>query len=278
MANLAYIQVTRKCNQTCRFCSNPPTSKHQSVSFFKQLMDYYKQKKYVGVILTGGEPTLYPYLHELIEYANKKKLQLRVMTNGQIISDLNYLKSLHAAGLRHVGLSLYSNNSKIQAFLTKNPTSLYHIKKALGNLEKCNIKTDIITVINKYNADHLSGIVQWIVSNYPFVRHFVWNNLDPLMNRASRHKDTIPKLRDIELELFKAMSYLTDQQRTFRVERLPLCYMADFAFCSTETRKIIKGEERTVYFLDHKKLVRQNKWSYGKTRSEEHTSELQSPY
>ena len=25
MANLGYVQVTRSCNQLCRFCSNPPT-------------------------------------------------------------------------------------------------------------------------------------------------------------------------------------------------------------------------------------------------------------
>jgi hypothetical protein len=50
--------------------------------------------------------------------------------------------------------------------------------------------------------------------------------------------------------------------RTFRVEKVPLCYMADFAWASTETRKIVKGEERVVHFLDHKQTVRQTSWEH----------------
>lgn len=265
MANLAYIQVTRRCNQTCRFCSNPPTKKNRSQDFFKKIINFYIHENYDGIVFTGGEPTLYPFLHDLIRYACSKKIAVRMITNGQKISDLKYLESLKAAGLTHVGLSVYSHNPKVQAFLTKNDHSLARIKKSLRNLNRLGIQTDIITVINKYNADHLSRLTRWIVTTAPFIRHFIWNNLDPLMNRAARHKDTIPRLIDFELELHDAMNFLASCGRTFRVERVPLCYMVEFVHCSTETRKIIKQEERMVYFLDEKKLVRQKKWAYGKT-------------
>ena len=46
------------------------------------------------------------------------------------------------------------------------------------------------------------------------------------------------------------------------MEKVPLCYMADFAWASTETRKIVKGEERIVYFLDAKQGVRQTDWDH----------------
>jgi hypothetical protein len=46
------------------------------------------------------------------------------------------------------------------------------------------------------------------------------------------------------------------------VEKVPLCYMADFAWASTETRKIVKGEERIVHFLDAKQTVRQTDWEH----------------
>ncbi|MFH0788472.1 MAG: radical SAM protein [Pseudomonadota bacterium] len=265
MANLAYIQVTRQCNQECRFCSNPPTQKKRSLDFFKNLIDFYSRKKYDGVIFSGGEPTLYPHLPELIHYAHKKNFPARIITNGQKTADPAYLASLKKAGLRHIGLSLYSDDASIQAYLTKNRESLKNIKKSLKNFKYAGITVDIATVINKYNAGHLLRIVQWIVQDYPFVRHFVWNNLDPLMNRATRNKDTIPRLCDFELELFNAMSFLNAHHKTFRVERVPLCFMADFIPCSTETRKIVKNEERMVYFLDEKQLVRQKKWAHGKS-------------
>jgi hypothetical protein len=60
------------------------------------------------------------------------------------------------------------------------------------------------------------------------------------------------------------MRFLEETGRTFRVERVPLCYMAEYPHCSTETRKIVKGESRTVYFLDEKGVVHQTEWRYGK--------------
>ena len=266
MANLAYLQITRECNQECLFCSNPPTHKNKPLHFFKKLIDYYITQKYSGVIFTGGEPTLSGYLTDLIAYAASKKFDCRIITNGQRISDSRYLKSLKDAGLKHVALSIYSDDAKIQSFLTKNPKSLYAIEKAFENISKLGLSANVVTVINKYNADHLSRLVKWITSRYPFVHHFVWNNLDPLMNRASKHPDTIPTLNDFELELKLAMDHLCNSQRTFRVERVPLCYMVEYAHCSTETRKIVKKEERMIYFLDNKKLIRQKGWSYGKAK------------
>ena len=38
--------------------------------------------------------------------------------------------------------------------------------------------------------------------------------------------------------------------------------MTEFAWASTETRKIVKGEERIVHFLDTKQTVRQTNWEH----------------
>jgi len=257
MANLGYIQVIRTCNQECRFCSNPATSKIISLSDAKKYIDRYIKKGYEGVLLTGGEPTLHPNLTEIIHYAYEKGIHCRIITNGQKIADIKYLGLLVNNGLNHLIVSIYSHQNKIQSFLTKNKVSLCNIKKALRNAEKLKITVDIATVINKYNANHLDKIVEWLVQDYPFIQHFIWNNLDPLMNRASKNPDTIPRLNDFELELHKAMSLLEKNGCTFRVERVPLCYMSDFQHCSTETRKMIKQEERSIYFLDEKGYVTQ---------------------
>ena len=56
----------------------------------------------------------------------------------------------------------------------------------------------------------------------------------------------------VSLEL--AMEYLHATGRTFRAERVPLCYMKRFAWASTETRKIVKEEERCISFLTKKGL------------------------
>jgi hypothetical protein len=84
------------------------------------------------------------------------------------------------------------------------------------------------------------------------------------MNRVSENPDTVARLVDFELSLHKALSFLKNSGYSFRVERVPLCYMAEFAEFSTETRKIIKGEDRIVNFLDDKGKIVQEKFYHNK--------------
>ena len=81
MASLAYIQVNRVCNQECRFCSNPALDKTISLKKAKGLIDKYISWGYEGVILSGGEPTVYPHLVKLISYITEKKFPVRIITN-----------------------------------------------------------------------------------------------------------------------------------------------------------------------------------------------------
>lgn len=266
MAEIGYIQVTRDCNQKCVICSNPPNN-YSNLDFeeAKKEIKELKKKKYEGVILTGGEPTLYKKLPDLIKFCLKEKIFPRIITNGQKLANLNYLKILKKAGLRHLHLSIYSYRNNIQVKISQNKNSLKNIKKALDNLEKIKgIAVDINIAISKYNAGHLSKTVLWIISNYHFVNHFVFNNLDPFMNRVSENPQTIPKLNDFELEIHESLKILEKNNKTFRVERVPLCYLTDYEHCSTETRKIVKNEDRIVYFLDKRKKVIQNDWRHQK--------------
>ena len=69
MANLGYVQVTRACNQTCRFCSNPPSGLELDLDEARRRVDGLAAQRYDGVILTGGEPTLVPWLPALVAHA-----------------------------------------------------------------------------------------------------------------------------------------------------------------------------------------------------------------
>lgn len=267
MAELAYLQVARVCNQKCVFCSNPANGRVISWQEARAIVDSFAQQGASGVILTGGEPTLFPKLPRLLAYAVSRKLPPRLITNGQNTADLGYLRSLVHAGLGHMHISIHSCRPQVQAALSSNPDSLRNIRSSLRHAARLGLRVDVNTVINKANAGHLSELVRWVVAQAPHVKHFVWNNLDPLMNQASLNPGIVPRLRDFEVELHKAMSWLDGTGRTFRVERVPLCFMAEFPHRSTETRKIVKDEGRRIYFLDEKGLRVQDRsaWNYGKS-------------
>jgi len=267
MAEIAYLQLTRLCNQACRFCSNPENGKLIPLRRGKEWIDKFSRRGYAGLILTGGEPTLHPDLPKLIRHACLRRIPPRIITNGQKTSEPGFLETLAEAGLDHMHVSVYSCRPEVQAYLTTKKDSLECIERTLDEAGRLGIRVDINTVINKYNADHLSDLVRWLIGRWSFIRHFVWNNLDPMMNRATQNPDTVPRLKDFEVELYRALREVDVSGRTFRVERVPLCYMADYAHCSTETRKIVKSEGRAIYFLDEKGIRVQNTrafFSYGK--------------
>jgi MoaA/NifB/PqqE/SkfB family radical SAM enzyme len=267
VAGFAYVQLTRTCTQECLFCSNPPSGVELTEPELAASLDQFERGGYGGVILTGGEPTLSPLLFPALRLAGERGLEARVITNGQRLADRGFYEACVLAGLRHIHLSLYSSFESVHDYLTRRPGSWRRAVRCLEHSAALDVRCDVNTVINTYNADHLDLTVRWVDARFPAVRHYVWNNLDPSGVRARSRPDTTARLAELEVPLALAMTFLARRRRTFRVERVPLCRMRRFAHASTETRKIVKGEERLVRFLDGRGLSRQQDFGYDKARA-----------
>ncbi|MCS6900758.1 MAG: radical SAM protein, partial [Myxococcales bacterium] len=263
MANIGYIQVVRHCNHFCGFCSNPTTPYTHTFDTMKVLVDDLVARGYFGVILTGGEPTLHPELPRITAYANERGLHVRMITNGSRLADRSFAREMASAGLKLVHVSVYSVRPEVEARLRGATGTLERAYEAVSNAHAEGVEVNINCVINRLNADHLDENVAYWMEHHPYIRHFIWNNLDPSMGRAEVNQaEFTPRLADFEASLFRALRLLYRSGRTFRVEKVPLCYMTEFAWASTETRKIVKGEERIVHFLDRKQTVRQTDWEH----------------
>lgn len=267
MANIGYLQVVRGCNQYCRFCSNPATGYMLDLDTALRAVDDFAARGYFGIILTGGEPSLSELIPDITRHAVARGLHVRMITNGSRLAKPGLAEAYYDAGLRHFHVSIHSCDEQLEDFLTGVKGSFALAMDALENLGRVGATVNINTVINRFNADHLDKNVRYFVGRFPFLRHFVWNNLDPSMGRAETNRDTAHRLADFELSLARALRFLHAGGRTFRVERVPLCYMTEFAECSTETRKIVKGEERIVHFLDEKGTVRQTDFRHEKSEA-----------
>ena len=100
-----YLQLTLECNQKCIFCSQPNFELSCTFKKIKTEIDSYKKQGFTKVLFTGGEPTLSPHLVSSINYAVKKKLYTKLVTNGVKLSDQNYCKNLQVAGIDEVFIS-----------------------------------------------------------------------------------------------------------------------------------------------------------------------------
>jgi MoaA/NifB/PqqE/SkfB family radical SAM enzyme len=229
----------------------------------KVLVDDFVKRNYFGVILTGGEPTLHPELPKIAAYASEQGLHVRMITNGTRLADPEFARAVAEAGVKIAHISVYSIRPEVEEVLRGTPGTLEKAYAAVRNAHEYGIEININCVINKLNADHLHENIDYWIEHHPYIRHFVWNNLDPSMGRAEVNQAKFtPRLAEFEVSLQKALRRLYATGRTFRVEKVPLCYMTEFAWASTETRKIVKGEERIVHFLDKKQTVRQTDWEH----------------
>jgi len=262
MANIGYIQVNRYCNNKCHFCSNPSNWSDISYKRWIDLIDDFINRNYIWVIFTWGEPTLSWDLYKWIKYATLNWIESKVISNWMICSNIDYVMQLKESWLNSINFSFYSYSEKIHDFLTDTPWSYRKLLKAIQNSLKLWIRVNLNCVINKYNQNHLDKTVEFIISNFPQIKHFVWNNLDPkMMRQTDIALSCLPDFEKAWKSLVNALSILDLNNKTYRAERLPLCFMKWFEHSSTETRKIVKQEERIVYFLDNREMVKQE-WIY----------------
>lgn len=265
MANIGYIQVNRHCNNACHFCSNP--SNWNNISFERgiELIDDFINRGYRWIIFTWWEPTLSPDLPKWITYTVEKWIENRMISNGMMCSSPDFMKRLWDSGLELVHFSVFSCHAKIHDFLTDTPWSWRKLMMSITNALNNGIRVQINTVMNHYNQNHLDHTVKFLVKHFPQIRHFVWNNLDPeMMRKTDTAWSTIPDYDAFSWPLRRAMGYLESTGRSFRAEKVPLCYIRWFEYASTETRKIVKDEERIVHFLDEREMIHETEWGHEK--------------
>ena len=178
-----------------------------------------------------------------------------------------YVEKLAKSGLKLIHFSVYSYNPKIHDFLTDTPGSWKKLMLSIKHALDLGIRVQINTVINHYNQSHLDITAKFLVSQFPGIRHFVWNNLDPeMMRKTDTAWSTLPDFEGFRESLGRALKFLQDTGRTFRVEKMPLCYIPGFEYASTETRKIVKNEERIVYFLDFREKIHETDFFHEKLK------------
>lgn len=199
------IQMTPSlfCNQKCIFCwraieiKNPIIEKwdepryifDESIKSQKKLLTgfggsiytnknkYEESKKPSNVAISlSGEPTLYPYLDDLISLYNKKHIKTFIVTNG---TNPEMIEKIKPSQL-YISLDA-PNKSLYNKICRPNNSSLWNniisSLKIINNKKNENIKTAIrITVINEYNIQHaseFSNLINISLPNYIEIKSYM---------------------------------------------------------------------------------------------------------
>ncbi len=109
------LALTYGCNNCCEHCYNEPGRglKTLGLDEWKRVLDKLNEIAIPHVIFTGGEPTLVPFLPELIAYADELGIVTGMNSNGRKLKDPEFARRLKQGSLDHIQITLESINPVI---------------------------------------------------------------------------------------------------------------------------------------------------------------------
>ncbi len=173
------INTTYKCNNHCIFCSIADREiRHGDFERQKQAIDQARERGVRMLDIDGGEPTLYPRLFDLLDYARQAGMEtLTITSNGRLLSDPALVEKLAAYPLNLL-ISLHGANPQIHESLTTQPGSFRQTVRGLMNARKHFPAVGVNTTVTRDNLHELPamaalliklGIKTWNIQYYtPF--------------------------------------------------------------------------------------------------------------
>ncbi len=158
------IALTYRCQNSCSHCYNEP---HRNIEPLekKKWFDVLKRIESIGIphiVFTGGEPTLFPDLPELIQYAENLGLVTGLNTNGRKLKDDNYAKTLAQSGLDHIQITLESCYEDVHDTIVKEKGAFKETVAGIQNALKEKIFTMTNTTITRENKESVVEMVKFV--------------------------------------------------------------------------------------------------------------------
>jgi radical SAM protein with 4Fe4S-binding SPASM domain len=157
-----YFNLTKNCNLNCIYCyanagSNTLKSiKEKPLEYWKRTIDQlYDLNNNATINITGGEPTIYRYFWDVVEYAKNRGLKLLLITNGSYSKINDFYKFID--NFITIEVSMDSLREDINS-LTRGKGSLFPAKTFIDKIIEIGMKSTIMVVVSKYNKNYLHEI------------------------------------------------------------------------------------------------------------------------
>jgi radical SAM protein with 4Fe4S-binding SPASM domain len=117
----SYVQFypTLLCNQACSFCFNRflNSARDVTVSNFDRIISIVKELEIPNIDILGGEPTLHPDFHTLMDLICRNGIQVAISSNGTDVKALETLSEKYSKDSVRIGISI--NGHKVDAPLLR---------------------------------------------------------------------------------------------------------------------------------------------------------------
>lgn len=180
------LALTYRCQNDCGHCYNEQKEKKElSVEQWKSVLDKLWSIGVPHVVFTGGEPTLYEHIDDLVRKSEELGQVTGLITNGRNLRQPGYLKELVRIGLDHVQITVLSHHESLHDELAGCKgawkETIDGLKVALG--EDLYVSTN--TTIMRANIDEVVETMRFLVGLG--VKNIAFNSII----RSGKGEDTL---------------------------------------------------------------------------------------
>jgi molybdenum cofactor biosynthesis enzyme MoaA len=192
--------LTDRCNFNCLYCRGIKKELRGDLSLdqAKEIIDIWASGNLHNVRFSGGEPTVWKDLLELVRYTKSFKCfeHIALSTNGS--ASLDYYKMLNKVGVNDFSISLDACCSKTADAMAGTNSRFDHICMIIRELSKLTYVT-VGVVLDEQNRDDLESIINYAnslgVSDIRIIpsaqsNHFLKVNIDtdlPILKYRINH-------------------------------------------------------------------------------------------
>jgi MoaA/NifB/PqqE/SkfB family radical SAM enzyme len=159
-----HAAITSRCNLNCPRCMyrlNGPAAFKDNADMaegvFSEIMNRYAS--YIDtVVFSGGEPLMHPGFPRLVARAKSKRLELKIITNGILISE--NIEALKQFCLINISLDCYDYNS-FSRYKAGTQEQYQHVLEGMALLKSARIPFRVSFILSEENVDEAMRFIDF---------------------------------------------------------------------------------------------------------------------
>jgi MoaA/NifB/PqqE/SkfB family radical SAM enzyme len=182
------------------------------------------QKKLRKLIVSGGEPTLYPRLPEVIALGKSLGLAVQLQTNGRRLADPAYARVLFESGVDEFFLTFQGPDAAIHDALTLAEGSFVETTAAVGHVLALGGRLIVNTVIAEGNYRELPRVASYTTGLGARDVHYWFIVPD----RYDATAPVVPRVSDVAPWLCRAIETAEAAGARATVKFFPACLLGPY--------------------------------------------------
>lgn len=212
------VHLTNSCNFHCEYCNMNFNSCFMDKSLAMKIVDDYVRMGGRIIHFTGGEPSIVPYIDELLSYAKSNGLVVSMNTNGYKRIDVRNVDKLKASFDMSDKIE-FNRTMGVDCFDTVVENMKYYSQEMDGKM------LSITAVLNRKTYRHMLELAKFVQENFKVYNLYFSNYKGENPDFAF----TVDEIDDMFLNYIpKVLEYFKQMNNNYSYKQLKLYKPTDF--------------------------------------------------